>query len=299
MVARFLGADPAECALDGGPVSDAGPAPLCSSDDNNALFITVEVPQITLEPGNEVALGETITLISVLLDPNGDAPEAGTDVDGDAERPIAGASISFFYDLDGNARPSLDELLGRSDTNGDGIATFEFPADPAFVTAQNIDDGLHVQFGGNDRFALAGASQNIVVTPGLPDPSRTLISATPEVARANGFARIEIKATLVDAFNNTYGEDDQSFIVDFTSDIGVLEDSAERDPIDGTYIQTLRAPLEAGTANIQVIVDGAAGSTTSVEFEAAGCTCESTRAGGAPVVIAFAALALLIARRRR
>jgi MYXO-CTERM domain-containing protein len=298
--AIFLGVgNPLDCDADAGPAPDGGvDADLCPSEGENDLFVTLEVPQLILQPGNEVALGESIQLVATLDDPNGDAPANGTEIDGDASVAISGATISFFYDLDGNARPSLDELLGRADTNGQGVAVFDFVADPTFVQAANVDDGLHVQFGGNDRYALAGAAESLFVSPGPPDPSRTILAVDPTEAPANGFATIEVSAQLVDAFNNVYGEEADLVDVAFTSTAGDLQDSVERDPIDGTYSQILRAPLEGATAEVQVVVDGAAGSTVNVDFIPQGCQCDTATPG--PSGAAFAlALYVLLRRRRR
>ena len=279
----FLGdADAENCdgtGADAGmpPGADGGEADetLCASQAQKALYVSLENTRLSLQPGNEVKLGESVDLVALLEDPNGDAPLSGTDVDGDDALGIEGRNVTFYYDADGNGRPSAAERLGSAETDDSGRALFSFLADPTFVRAQNIDSGLHVQFGGDDRYALSGAEQALYVFPGEPDASRTVVTATPDAAMADGFSNIEIRATLVDSYNNLLDAEQDFYDVRFETTLGVLEGSVERDPLSGQYWQILQAPRVGGEATIQVFVADEAGPEASVQFTGSGCGCAS------------------------
>lgn len=304
--AAFTGdPDAAGCDLDAGPApGDAGlvdggaPAPLCASQSEGELFVALETTTLVIEPGNEVILGDSIDLIATLTDANGDAPQAGTDVNGSEPVPLAGRSVSFFYDADGNGRPSAGERLGSADTNDQGIAVFPFLADPSFVRAQNEEAGIHAQFGGDEQYQLSGAQQSLVVTPGAADPARTLLEVTPEELLADGFSLVEVRATLVDPYNNLLGPDDDLYNVSFTTDLGTLEGAAERDPLSGQYVQQLKAPRAGGTATVQVTVDGVPGPSKEVRFLERGCSCQGA-GDSAPLSLLALSLLALGARRKR
>src|SRR5690606_32941747 len=159
------------------------------------------------------------------------------------------------------------------ETNADGVAVCELFADPTFVDTVNVEDAIHAQFGGDDRYSLAGAAQSLTVRAAEPDPAATLLEATPASAPANGFSLVEIRATLVDVAGNTLGADDPPYEVAFETDLGTLEGAAERDPLTGRYLGTLRAPSAGGNATVRVVVEGEPGATTTVEFVPQGCTC--------------------------
>lgn len=279
----FLGdADAENCDgthADGGlpALADGGAetVSLCASQAQKSLYVSLENTRLSLQPGNEVKLGESIELVALLEDPNGDAPLTGTDEDGDDASGIEGRSVSFYYDADGNGRPSAAERLGSAETDASGRARFSFLADPAYVRAQNIDSGLHVQFGGDDRYALSGAEQALYVFPGEADVSRTVLTATPDAAQADGFSIIEIRATLVDSYNNLLDAEQDFYDVRFESSLGVLEGSVERDPLSGQYWQNLQAPRTGGESTIQVFVADEAGPEVRVDFTGGGCGCTS------------------------
>ena len=297
-------------AGDAGPAADAGAdATLCDAETSLELFLQPEVATLVIAPGNEVQLGETLRLFATLTDENGDAPEAGTAVDGDTSRPLAGRTMSFFYDLDGNGSPALNERLRcenteafETTTNGQGVAACDFFTDPSFVDTINVDNGIHAQFGGDDQYTVAGASQALIVSPGVPEATRTILSVTPEVVPADGFSLVTIDATLVDAVNNVLTVDDPGYDVTFLTDMGTLEDVAERDPITGHYLQELKAPREGGRATIQVVIEGVPGADVRVEFEQRGCSCDSATPRPAAyglITALLLAMSGLRARRRR
>jgi MYXO-CTERM domain-containing protein len=322
ITATFLGDSNAlGCdTLDAGPAADAGADAgadggvaddtLCDAEATGELFVALEDTKLAIEPGNEVQLGETLRVLATLVDDNGDAEEAGTDLDGPAPVPLSGKRVSFFYDVSGNGRPELNERIQcantmdtGSETNAQGIAACDFFADPSFVDTVNVADGLHAQFAGDEQYALSGAAQSIIVAPGPPDPARSLIEATPESLPADGFSLVEIRATLVDAANNLLGVDDPAYGVSFTTDLGTLEGDAERDPVTGQYLQTLKTAPRPGTATVQIVVDGAPGADVRVTFEdRGGCTCDSaspTPTFGALGLLLLFGLALGARRERR
>lgn len=289
-------------AGDGGLPSraDGGEADLslCPTEAEKPLFVRLENTRLSLQPGNEVQLGGTIELLAVLEDPNGNAPLAGTDVDGDGPVGIADRSVQFYYDADGNGRPSAGERLGSAETDDSGRARFSFVADPTFVRAQNVEAGLHVQFGGDDRYALAGAEQALYVFPGEPEASRTVLEATPETVMADGFSTIEIRATLVDSYNNLLDAEQDFYDVRFESALGTLEGSVERDPLTGQYLQTLKAPSSGGESAVQVFIENEAGSQVNVEFVDRGCGCMSHSDQAAMSWLGFFLLLFPVLRKR-
>jgi hypothetical protein len=251
---------------------------LCPSTDQVELFIGLETVTLELEPGNRVSLSDEITLLATLSDPNGDAATAGTEVNGDGARPLSDRTISFYFDLDGNGSPSIDERLGNTQTNQDGIASFNFFADPAIIPAGDFETGLHTQFGGDDYFAFAGGSARATVDPGSPDAARTLIEIEPESAPADGTTLVTLNAILVDEAGNVLGIDSPDYLVSFDTTLGTIQgDGAERDLLTGYYTQDMLAPREAGSATVTVSVDGITGADESILFtDNGGCGCAAT-----------------------
>lgn len=287
----------ADCVADAG-TADAGPGGLCGSEATGVLSVALETSTLVLEPGNEVRLGENIDLIATLTDETGDAPASGTAIDGSAPRPLAGRNISFYYDLDGNARPSADERIGSAETNGAGVAVLSFFADPAFVRAQNIEAGLHAQFGGDDQYQLSGAQQALLVEPGDADATATLLEATPAELPGDGYSLATIDATLVDAYGNLLGVDAPLYDVAFTTSLGTLQGEVSRDPLTGHYLQSVKAPRESGEARIDVFVNEVSGPSTSIRFLREGCRCVSSTPSSPPLILPLLAVALLSLRRR-
>lgn len=309
ITARFQGDPFAEdCDSDGGPLPDGGDPDLCAAEASVALFVALETTSLALQPGLEVELGGTLPLVATLTDDNGDAAQAGTDVDGTSAKPLEGRRVGFFYDVNGNGRPENAERIpcansGESHavTNADGVAVCDFFADPAFVDTVNVDEAIHAQFGGDERYALSGAAQALTVRAAKPDPAATLLTATPESAPADGVSVIDLRATLVDTAGNPLGADDPPYSVELESDLGTFVEEATRDPLTGHYLARLRAPRDGGDATVRVVVEDEPGATLIIPFVENGCTC--TGAGspreGALALLGVAALGLSVIRRRR
>jgi MYXO-CTERM domain-containing protein len=299
--AQFFGdldaSDPLCTDLDAGTPDDAGPVLRCSSATTAPLYLQRENVSLRIQPGNVVPLGGEITLAAILADENGDAPLAGTEVDGTAEKRIPNVELAFFFDLNGNERPEAGELLGRGTTDGNGVARLTFVVDPAIYPSGDFANGIHAQFGGDDRYALAGAGGRITVEGGAPVPSNTIIEADPEEAPADGLARITLKAILVDEGQNPLGSESPPVSVRFTSTLGtVLEEEALYDVLTGHYTQEVRAPETGGSATVTVIVGGEDGATRTITWLDDGCACAET--GGAPSSSTAFAIALLFAGTR-
>jgi MYXO-CTERM domain-containing protein len=302
VTATFLGLNPptlGECqATDAGPaVDDGGPTRLCAAEDTASLRVGAELPSLVLDEVGEVSLGDTITLVATLVDPTGDAPQAGTALDGDGPVPIAGGTVSFFFDVDGNERPSLDERLGTDDTDESGIAVFELFLDPVFIDQGDFAQGVHVQYAGDERrFSVAGDSSRVNVLALDPVAAKTIIEVDPETVPADGFSTVKITVKLVDGDNGILDVNAPEYDVVVTTDLGTISDPAARDPLTGFYVAELKAARAGGTATIGVLVDGAPGPTAEVEFVKEGCACVST-SGPAPA--AALVLLVVVARRRR
>jgi hypothetical protein len=269
---------------DGGMAPDAGPplqVNLLASSGEADLFVALENSFLDLAPGNEANLGETLTLVATLTDENGNAPASGTGTDGSSALGIGDRTIGFFHDKNGNGRPENTggEFLGTATTNSDGVASFSFTADPADnVRAGDFDNGLHVQFSGDDRYRLAGDSSRLVIHPGLPDGNKTILEVEPSELEADGFSEAVITATLVDAFNNPLTLDSEPETVVFEITSGKLLETVKRNPTTGLYEQTVRAPTEGGTATITATLEGRAGKAeTTITFLARpGCSCHGS-----------------------
>jgi uncharacterized protein (TIGR03382 family) len=284
-----------ECAQDAVEDDDG----LCASEDTHDIALFSEIPAISLGVGlgvTEGDLGETLTLSAEVTDPTGDAPEGGTDLDGPAPILLEGVSVQFFYDQNNDGNPSLNEQIPGSPTvtNQAGVASLEFELNPEFVFAGVYESGIHAEFSGDDRFGVGRASVRLIVHPAAPDVAKTLIEATPEGVPADGNSQILLRARLVDTFNNVLDENSDPHEVTFTSELGTLLDTAQLDPLDGTYTQTLQASRKGGASTVQVFVDGVAGPTHTVSFEGGGCECANA---GAALPLALVLLAL--SRRRR
>ncbi|MCP4501021.1 MAG: hypothetical protein GY822_13765 [Deltaproteobacteria bacterium] len=279
---------------DGGVIADE----YCASETAYELFVAVENSSLTLAPGNELALEEEITLFATLVDGNGDAAASGDQVDGSVEKPISDRSVTFFYDLDGNGSPSLDERLGTAQTASNGVAAFTFKADPTYVVAGSFETGLHAQFGGDDHYSIAGASARLLVTPGAADPSRTLLSAEPLELPSDSSSTTVITAILVDAFANPLSVDSPVVDVTFATTQGKLGD-VEYDPVTGHYLTKLQAPAQTGTAVVTVSVDGEEGASVDVTFLPFGCDCDAGGNSTAPSLLLFCLLLLGLFRRQR
>jgi MYXO-CTERM domain-containing protein len=302
LTVRFRGAgtplpdvtDP-ECAPGADDVIDGR---LCPQTGTSALTIRPEVPALEFAQDVVMGLGETVTVFATLSDETGDADAAGDAPDGSAPKKLGGLPIRFAYDVDGDGRPSAAEFFPDIVlTNDEGVASFDFTADPAFVIAGIAEAGLHAEFAGDARYALARTSTRLTVNASAPDPSRTIIEVTPDSIDANGAAEAVIRVRLVDESGNILGADSPPVDVGISTDLGRLLDTVERNPLDGTYSQTLQSGRAGGVATIRVTVDGeAAGEATVTIVGPEGCTCSSA-VGSAPLWVA--ALLLVFRRRRR
>ena len=269
----------------------------CPSTATAAFSLIPEVPGLSFNQDVVMNLGESVTLTASLRDDTGDADVAGSDVDGSAARALPGLPIRFFYDKDDNGRPAASELIGEGTTNADGTASVIFNALPPDVTAGIYDAGLHAEFPGDGRYALARTSVSLTVnSSGEPDLSKTLVEVTPNVIGLDLGIEAVVRVRLVDIDNNILGADGAEHEVVIGTDLGRLLDDVERDPLDGSYKQTISAALVRGTANITVTVDGqdAGGTTLTVEGDE-GCSCSSLSSAMPALVV----LGVLGRRRRR
>jgi hypothetical protein len=312
--ARFRGAgaplplaDDADCQSDQGTPDGR----LCPASATASLLVFTEIPALAFGADVQAALGDTIEMAVTLRDLNGDAEQAGDAIDGPGPKLLADMTVRFFYDADNNGRPSLDELLGESQTNDFGVAAFSFFLDPTLVTAGDYAAGLHAEFAGDGRYGVARTSTRLQIAAGRLDVSRTVIEVVPGTLPANGVAEAEITVRLVDENNNLIGPDADDEDVVISADIGVLRDEVRRDVLDGTYKQTIRAQRTGGTARIAVTVNGEdAGFATLVFDGEPGCQCTArgrgtgtgTGTGTAPAgwgLGALLAATALLRRRRR
>ncbi|MBN2357838.1 MAG: hypothetical protein JXR83_00195 [Deltaproteobacteria bacterium] len=256
---------------------------------------------VQLLPEHAAALGDLLQIFATLLDENGDAEESGSGTTGRVAKRIAGASIYFYCDLNGDDDwGDPDEELGMATTNGDGVAVLAFDTTPVGGLPRA---GLHVgalraEFAGDDRYKHAAGVGDLRLEAAAVAAERTRLTAAPPGAPADGYSRVALEATLVDRFGNALGPDDEAHAVFFTASAGTLLESVQRDPATGRYRQELEAPVAAATAAVGVSVDGVAGPGIEVAFAAGACGCR----GAAPPAGALpAAIALLLAavRRRR
>lgn len=271
----------------------------CPSTVSTTILLFPEVPALIFTQDVDIALGDTVTLAATLRDDTGNAELASADLDGSGPLLLEGLPVRFFYDASGDGRPSASERIGEAITNAFGVAAVEFTALPPDVVAGSNPAGLIAEFPGNDGYALARTSVALTVSSAAaPDPARTIIEVTPDVISLDAASDAVVRVRLVDANNNILGADAAARDVVISTDFGRLIDGVERDALDGSYSQVIRAPRETGTATISVTVDGvAAGSIQlAVEGPAGGCTCANTTtlAPTAGVLVLVAVL-----RRRR
>ncbi|MDP2339311.1 MAG: Ig-like domain-containing protein [Deltaproteobacteria bacterium] len=273
---------------------------LCPSTATAALKVFPEVPSLSFNQDVDMAVADTVTLAATLTDSNGDADPAGEDLEGPGEKVLEGLPIRFFYDVDDDGRPSGDELLGEALTNAFGVAAFDFFADPAFVQAGVYDAGLHAEFPGDDRYSIARTAVRLTLQARGPQADKTIIEVEPGTLPANGTAEAIIRVRLVDPDNNLLGPDAPEHEVAITTTLGLLQNTVERQVLDGTYEQVIRVQRKGGTATIEVTVDGEDAGSAKLEIEGAeGCTCTSSSSSPALGLLALLALPVLLRRRRR
>jgi MYXO-CTERM domain-containing protein len=302
VTARFGGAgtpapdeNDVDCLPDAAGTADGR---LCPATTTTTLALYPEVPALSFGEDVVLRLGETVTLAATLTDANGDA--SGDAVDGPGEKPLVGLPVRFAYDANANGRPDFQggELLGEALTNDFGVASFTFTADPAFVVAGDFDAGLHAEFPGDDRYGVARTSVGLLVNARGPDAARTIVEVDPAEIPANGVATAVVTVKLVDPDNNLLGPDSDPHDVVIATDLGLLRDDVELDPLDGFYRQTIQAQRRGGTATIRVTVDGedAGEATLEIVGDNGGCGCAAASpADGAGLLV----VVLVGARRRR
>ncbi len=272
---------------------------LCPATATGALKVFPEVPALAFSQDVDMALADTVTLAATLSDSTGDADAAGEDIEGPGEKVLAGFPIRFFYDVDDDGRPSGDELLGEAITNDFGVAAFEFTADPAFAQAGVYDAGLHAEFPGDERYGTARTAVKLTLRARGPDATKTIIEVDPGTLPADGVSEALVRVRLVDADNNLLGPDAPEHEVAIVTSLGLLQESVERDVLDGTYSQVIRVQRKGGTAKIEVTLDGDdAGSAELVIEGREGCTCTSSTSSPTPLGLGLLALPILLRRRR-
>ena len=303
LTGRFAGAgvprpdnDDVDCQAGAAGVDDGR---RCPSTATATLRVLPEVPALSFTQDVDMAIAETVTLAATLTDTTGDADAAGEDIEGPGEKTLAGLRVRFFYDLDDDGRPSGDELLGEALTNDFGVAAFEFFADPVFAQAGVYDAGLHAEFAGDDRYAVARTSVKLTLRARGAEPENTIIEVDPGTLPADGVSEALIRVRLVDVDNNLLGPDAPEHEVEITTDLGLLQEQVERDVLDGTYQQVIRVQRKGGVATIKVSVDGVEAGEGRLRIEGDdGCTC-SAASSSSPVSGLIALLLLLLLRRRR
>jgi hypothetical protein len=297
--ARFRGAGeptPAECD------DNAGLPDLCASSAVGQLVVRVETPRIALDGSQTIAIGDEVTIAATLTDPTGIAEPTGDDVDGPSESLIFGRGVVFFYDVndDGAIEPAERLNVEAALTNQAGVASFTFTASPEFVQAGIFDQGLVVEFPGDEQYGVARASTSLTVTAGRPDPASTIITATPDVIPANGVSIARIQLTLVDAQRNILGADAEPVTMVLTTDLGQLLGEVERDVLDGTYSQELRSTREGGQALVTATLDGQPAGEIGITIEAAStCACTQVRHTPSMAAAVMVIATIAIGRRRR
>lgn len=291
---------PASACTDGAAEDANGD--LCPSSATRTIALFPEIPSLALGLGFEGQLGAEIVISAEVSDATGDAAAGGTDVDGPLPTLLIGVPVQFFYDVDNDGRPSLNESLGYADTNGAGVASMIFLLDPLYVRAGSYDNGIHAEFSGDDRYGVGRSAARLVVRPADVDLEQTIIEVEPDTIPADNVSVALVRVRLVDVFNNPLDETSDAHDVQVAADLGRLLDDVERDPNQGFYsveVQSTRAP---GTATVTVTVDGVEVGTATIEMVGEGCRCTHAVTAGAGHAAAGAALALLgllMARRPR
>jgi hypothetical protein len=306
ITARFLGSGAGQVPTNPDCVADApadADGDLCPSSSAIETALFSETAEIAPGAGLEGALGDEITLSAELEDPNGDAPLGGepSQIDGVGALKLVGRTVTFFYDVDNDGNAEAAEVVGTSVTNEAGVAALLFRLDPDFIRAGEYEAGVHVEFGGDDRYGVARAAARVIVRPADVDVARTVIEVDPAELPADGFSKSTVTVRLVDVFNNPLNETNLSHDVVVTTDLGLLIDSVEQDPLSGAYTQLLQAQRKAGTATIGVTVDGvAAPATALIQITGAGaCRCTSSGGADAGALAFLVALVTLWLRLRR
>lgn len=255
---------------------------------------------VQLLPEHTATLGDPLEVFATLLDQNGDAEESGSGTSGRVARTIAGATIHFYCDLNGDGDwGDLDEALGTAPTNGDGVAVLSFDTTPygGLPRAGLHADALRAEFSGDDRYKFSAGVGDLRLEPAALAVDRTRLTATPASAIADGYSQVLIEATLIDRFNNALGPDADFHAVVFTASAGTLLDNVLLDPLTGRYTQQLEAPTASATARVSISVDDTAGPSIEVAFTPGECGCRGATAPAVTLPL-LAGLALLAARRR-
>lgn len=288
---------PATACAEGATEEDNGD--LCPSSVTRVVELFPEIPSLSLGLGFEGKLGDDLVVSAEVSDANGDAAPGGTDVDGPQPTLLVGVPVQFFYDLDNDGRPSLNESIGTAETNAAGVASLSFTLDPAFVRAGTYDSGIHAEFSGDDRYGVGRSAARLVVRPADVDLDKTLIEVEPDAIPADNVSVSLVRVRLVDIFNNPLDETSDLHEVQIATDLGRLLDEVERDPTQGFYSVEVQSTRKPGTATVTVTVDGTEVGTATIEMVGEGCTCKDTGGPrGATAAVGLLVFALWRARRR-
>ena len=274
-VDHMVAADP-----DGAPyVLEArfgGSATHAASQASVTLRLHREAVALQLLPEYAGRLGDVIDFVATLVDGNGDVDESGQETSGRIEKPIAGATVTFYIDLntDGDF-VDPDEGLGQAVTGGNGVARVELDTTPimGLPRAGLHPDALRVEFSGDERYKVTAGLGDLRLEAAAVDPARCLLAAMPPETPADGFSRVAMEATLIDVFGNPLGPDDDLHQVRLESSAGKLLAEPTRDATTGRYTQELEAPRAPQEATVTLYVDEVESVTAEVVFLDAGCGC--------------------------
>ncbi|MFH1809178.1 MAG: Ig-like domain-containing protein [Pseudomonadota bacterium] len=272
---------------------------LAAASQAVAVRLHREVVTVQLLPEHSATLGSDLTLVATLVDPSGDVDEGSLETQGRVPRPIEGATLHFYLDLnDDGDFGDADEALGSATTSASGTASLRFDTTPVagLPRAGRHRDAVRVEFSADERFKFAAGLGDLWLQPASVDAKQTLLETTPHTAVADGHSEILLLATLRDRFGSTLGPDDDPHTVGFVTSAGDLQDSVERNAATGQYSQLLRAPGQAGAATVRVVVDGEEGSQVEVMFTDVGCGCSLSASPRQGWVLVF--LYGLVWRRR-
>jgi LPXTG-motif cell wall-anchored protein len=138
----------------------------------------------------------------------------------------------------------------------------------------------------NGTGVTAELDVELTIHPGAVDPTAIGLSADPASILADGITTSTITVSLTDAYDNPISGAD----VGLTTTAGTLSDVTDND--DGTYTAILTSATTAGTALVEVTLDGTdTGVTTTVVFTTTG---GGSGSGSLPVTGSDAILPILI-----
>lgn len=282
---------------------------------NAVLRLRKEDVQVKVVQGTMGQLGQPLTIVAAVEDPDGDAPCNGSAGTGGGPATVAGRTLAFYLDYTGDhdwsdAREFLGtDVTRRDDANLDAVASVVASTTPVAgrPRAGRSHGAIQIQLPANDPlYAPATAQVDMVLEPAPVDPAKCVVEADPSEAQAGG-TPILLRVTLRDAFDNpldfTAPAHDVSLSVKGDSLGARLEGDVQRNPDTGKYEQTLLGASRKGKVTVQATVDGA--TSTSVEVNFTGifpvgpCACvHPGRAQGTVWAILLLAIPWVRARQR-